>query len=89
MYVIINLRKRKGGENVNQTEFKVAQIRAGLSIEDIAKNLGINPVTVYRKFNGESEFTLSELITLKKILGLSNSDVDRIFFNSELTETQD
>ena len=74
---------------MNQTEFKVAQIRAGLSIEDIAKNLGINPVTVYRKFNGESEFTLSELITLKKILGLSNSDVDRIFFNSELTETQE
>lgn len=74
---------------MNQTEFKVAQIRAGLTKEDIAKILGLNSVTVYRKINGESEFTLSELRTLKKILGLSNSDVDRIFFNDELTETQD
>lgn len=73
---------------MNQTEFKVAQIRAGLTKEDIAKILGLNSVTVYRKINGESEFTLSELRTLKKILGLSNSDVDRIFFNDELTETQ-
>lgn len=73
---------------MNQTEFKVAQIRAGLTKEDIAKILGLNSVTVYRKINGESEFTLSELRTLKKILGLSNSDVDRIFFNDELTEMQ-
>ncbi len=73
---------------MNQTEFKVAQIRAGLSKEDIAKELGLNSTTVYRKINGESDFTLSELRTLKKILGLSNSDIDRIFFNDELTETQ-
>lgn len=74
---------------MNQTEFKVAQIRAGLTKEDIAKILGLNSVTVYRKINGESEFTLSELRTLKRIFGLSNDDVDRIFFNDELTETQD
>lgn len=72
---------------MNQTEFKVAQIRAGLSKEDIAKELGLNLATVYRKINGESEFTLSELRLLKKILGLTNSDVDRIFFNDELAET--
>ena len=74
---------------MNQTEFKVAQIRSGLTIEEIARYLGINPVTVYRKSNGESEFTLSELITLKKILNLTSSDVDRIFFNEELTDTQE
>ena len=69
---------------MNQIEFKVAQIRAGLSNEEIAKNLGINIVTFYRKFNGDSEFTLSELIKLKQIFGLSNDDVDRIFFNVQL-----
>lgn len=74
---------------MNQTEFKVAQIRSGLTVEEIARYLGINPVTVYRKSNGESEFTLSELVTLKKILKLSGEDVDRIFFNEELTKTQD
>lgn len=73
---------------MNQTEFKVAQIRAKLTVEEIAKKLGVNATTVYRKISGESDFTLSELKTLKRILGLSNDDVDRIFFNGELTETQ-
>lgn len=76
------LTKTQGGEQVNQTEFKVAQIRAGLTNEEVAKNLGINVVTFYRKINGESEFTLSELVKLKGIFGLSNDDVDRIFFNA-------
>ena len=72
---------------MNQTEFKVAQIRAGLTKEEIAKALNVNVATIYRKLSGESEFTLSELRTLKGILGLSNTDIDRIFFNDELTET--
>ena len=73
---------------MNQTEFKVAQIRAKLTVEEIAKKLGVNATTVYRKISGESDFTLSELKTLKRILCLSNDDVDRIFFNGELTESQ-
>ena len=74
---------------MNPIEFKIAQIRAGVSKEDIAKYLGINPATVYRKFNGESEFTLSELRKLKVFLNLSKDDIDRIFFSGELTETQE
>ena len=74
---------------MNPIEFKIAQIRAGVSKEDIAKYLSINPATVYRKFNGESEFTLSELRKLKVFLNLSKDDIDRIFFSGELTETQE
>lgn len=74
---------------MNPIEFKIAQIRAGVSKEDIAKHLGLNPTTIYRKFNGESDFTLSELRKLKKFLNLSNEDVDRIFFSEELAETQE
>ena len=66
---------------MNQTEFKVAQIRANITKEEIAKRLNINITTLYRKFNGESDFTLSELKVVKEILGLSKEDVDRIFFN--------
>ncbi|WP_303823180.1 helix-turn-helix transcriptional regulator [Ruminococcus flavefaciens] len=66
---------------MNQTEFKVAQIRANITKEEIAKRLNINIATLYRKFNGESDFTLSELKALKEILGLSKEDVDRIFFS--------
>ncbi len=67
---------------MNPTEFKIAQIRAGVSREDLAKKLNINPTTLYRKFIGESDFTLSELKVLKKVLKLSNEDVDRIFFSN-------
>jgi transcriptional regulator with XRE-family HTH domain len=74
---------------VNPIEFKIAQIRAGVSKEDIAKYLGVNPATVYRKFNGESDFTLSELRKLKKVLHLSKEDVDRIFLSEPLAETQE
>ena len=74
---------------MNSTEFKVAQIRAGVTKEDIAQYLGINVATIYRKFNGESDFTLSELRKLKIILRLSKEDVDRIFFGDLLTETQE
>ena len=74
---------------MNPTEFKVAQIRSGHSKEDIAAALGINIATLYRKINGESDFTLSELKRLKEILGLSNDDVYRIFFGGELAEMQE
>lgn len=85
----MNLRKRKGGDIVNPTEFKIAQIRAGVSKEEIAKELGINITTLYRKINGESDFTLSELKQLKRMLGMTKDDVDCIFFSESLTETQE
>lgn len=74
---------------MNPTEFKVAQIRAGVTKEEIAGALGINVATLYRKLNGESDFSLSELRELKKLFNLSKDDVDRIFFGELLTETQE
>ncbi len=82
------LAETQGGDIVNPIEFKVAQIRAGVSKEDIASALNINITTVYRKINGESDFTLSELRKLKEMLRLTKEDVDRIFFSEELAETQ-
>lgn len=69
---------------MNPTEFKIAQIIAGVSKEDMASALGVNIATVYRKINGESDFTLSELKKLKKILKLSSEDVDSIFLQTNL-----
>lgn len=64
---------------MNLTEFKVAQIRAGVTKEEIAAALDINTTTLYRKINGESDFSLSELKKLKKLFNLSKDDVDHIF----------
>ena len=65
---------------MNPKEFQIAQIRAGVTNNDMAKGLGISETTVYRKIKGESDFTLTELKQLMKILNLSKEDVDRIFF---------
>lgn len=70
-------------------KLKAARIQADIPIKEIAKRMGVNPATVYRKFDGKSEFTTSELLALKCMLGLDNEKFCDIFFSSELTKTQD
>lgn len=52
----------------------------GKTFEDLAKSLGINLSTFYRKLSGESDFTRNEIQIVRSELGLSIEDVDRIFF---------
>lgn len=73
---------------MNTIELQIAQLRAGISKEKIAKILDMNLSTLYRKLNGESDFTLTELKKLRRVLKLSKDDIDCIFFSDELTETQ-
>lgn len=54
------------------------------SREEIAKLLSVNPVTLYRKLIGESDFTRKEIQIIKDALGLSNEDVDLIFFTDKV-----
>lgn len=70
-------------------KLKAARVQADVSVKEIATCLGLNEVTVYRKFNGESEFTLSEVMTLKEMLKLDTQTFCAIFFTPELTETQE
>ncbi len=57
-------------------------------MEGVASELGINTATLYRKLNGSTEFTRSEIQSLRHILKLSPEDADAIFFAKELTDTQ-
>lgn len=56
------------------------QKRKGLTNEDVAKKLGIDPATYYRKKRGETDFYRKEVQMLRKILDLSAKDADDIFF---------
>lgn len=53
----------------------------------ISAMLEIAPATLTRKMSGESDFTRNEIQKIKKFLGLSIMDADRIFFAEELTKT--
>lgn len=55
----------------------------GISVEDMAKKMGISKSALYSKMNGRSQFTLAEIQMIIKILDL-DSPVD-IFFAKEVS----
>ncbi len=63
-----------------KNEFKAEVVRRGMSLDDVAKAIGINPASLHRKMNGASDFYRGEIEKIVKLLDLSGSDVIRIFF---------
>lgn len=54
---------------------------AGLTNEKISKELQIDPVTYYRKKRGESDFFRGEIQIIRKLLKLTQEEVEKIFFD--------
>ena len=66
----------------NIAEFKAQMARKNLSGRDVAKALGINEATFYRKLRDDGRFTRGEIDTLIQVMDIANpSD---IFFAQEL-----
>ena len=51
-----------------------------ISPEDLANILEITPETLFKKIFQEEDFTLEEIQRIVGLLGLSNDEVDAIFF---------
>ena len=64
----------------NEKKFKAKIIECGKSMTDIAKALGINEATLYRKVNGYSDFLRNELTIIRNELKLSIEEFENIFF---------
>lgn len=56
---------------------------SGITKEHIAKQLGLTREGLYLKLKGKSEFKFSEVVKLKDMLHLKQSDFRRIFFMPE------
>lgn len=54
----------------------------GKSISEIINLLKISKSTMYRKLNGESEFTRKEILLLINFLDISNEEAMNIFFEN-------
>ena len=52
----------------------------GLSKDDLAKKLGINVKSLYRRLAGAQDFTQTELQKIKDVLNLNTDDFMKIFF---------
>lgn len=63
--------------------FRAQVILAGLTMRQVAAELGIDEATLYRKMNGTSDFYRKELQQLCQILKIE--DPVPIFFAEELT----
>jgi DNA-binding Xre family transcriptional regulator len=65
----------------NEKKLRIAMLEAGMTVGQLATAIGINESTLYRKIKGKTEFTLSEMQDICKILGIQGGG---IFFDEEL-----
>ena len=72
----------------SRNKFKAKIIASGFTVEKLANILGINTATLYRKINGSSDFSRSEMQIIRQTLNIGPKDMDEIFFAPELAETQ-
>ena len=65
----------------DETAFREQMQMVGVTFSDIAKALGINESTVFRKLADDGRFTRDEIQKLCKVLKIkTNRDLNRIFF---------
>lgn len=69
---------------MNELELRAEIIRAGLSIPEISKEVGLNKKTFYEKLTGKTEFKASEIRKIANILNLSDEQMISIFFAKEV-----
>ena len=64
---------------INKLKAKV--VEKGMNIEKLAKKLGINQSSLYRKFNNAEKITIGEAVKMKQILDIRDEEAVDIFLN--------
>lgn len=70
----------------DKKRFKAQMILAGVTMKDLAEELGVDESTMYRKINLDGNFTREQINKLVQVLKI-DTPMD-IFFAKELAETQ-
>ncbi len=69
--------------NVNKLKGKI--VEQGTTIENLAKAIGLNKSTLYRKMSNNGEgFTVKDVTLISEELKLSLEDVNSIFFSNNV-----
>ena len=70
---------------VNIEHLKSAMKARGVTVEQAAEHIGVNPATFYRRISREGEkFTVSEVGKLAELLGMDSATLQNIFFDQRL-----
>lgn len=67
---------------------KTKRLRYDKTIQDMAKYLKICSKSYSLKENGVREWTLSELVKIKKVLKIDDNDMIKIFFKQKSTKCE-
>lgn len=68
--------------NVNILKSKIAL--KGITIDELAEQIGISKTAMYRRLNGKNSFKANEIMSMKKILSLNVDELNDIFFTEEV-----
>ena len=81
--------KERGENMTNTLELEVAIVRANIKKKELANELGISQMGLYKKINNVTEFKASEISKLTGLLNLNTNEQKVIFFtqNSDLKST--
>ena len=71
--------------NINKLKGKI--VEQGMTIEDLAREIGVNKSTLYRKIQNKGEtFTIKEANLICKALNLSGEEATAIFFSDHVVK---
>ena len=56
-------------------------VRNGDNVAALAAKMGLSHTALYRRINGEGDFSLAEMTAIKQIYGLTIEEIDAIFFS--------
>ena len=70
---------------MNNNELRAEIIRHKMTVNQFVGIIGINKKTFYAKMSGKSEFKLSEIKNICRVLNLDNDKRDVIFFGAKVS----
>lgn len=73
----------------NKAKFNYYREIKNISLDEIARTLGIHLTTLIRKINGDSDFYRHEILTIRALLELNPEQVEEVFFDKKLAQTQE
>lgn len=68
----------------NKNKLKAKMLSVNKDSDEIARALGISPVTFYRKMNNDGSFYRNEILIMSTVLGLTDDEIKEIFFAERL-----
>lgn len=68
---------------MKKREFKAMLVKKGINVEELAKKIGLDRATLYRKVNNNT-LTLTDINNIIQALDLTEDETMAIFFKNEI-----